>query len=179
MSFCRGLSTHSTTLVRASLLLAALALAVATHPVVAADASGQDTRSMSTLDEVRTVGVAIYQYVADLDAPDAPADEDEASSATIDWSRCPVISHEELTELLVPAYIAEIPRHDAWGHPYELCLNRRSTSGHPVMGVRSPGADGEFEGSAYVPGAFPASEPAHDIVWIDGYFITWPKRASE
>lgn len=46
-------------------------------------------------------------------------------------------------------------------------------------GVRSPGRDGVFEGTTYAAGAYPVSDLDRDVVWIDGYFVTWPSKKAE
>jgi hypothetical protein len=43
-----------------------------------------------------------------------------------------------------------------------------------IAGIRSPGKDGVFEGSSYTPGPFAVSAFDRDVVWIDGFFVTWP-----
>ena len=102
----------------------------------------------------------------------APAADGEA-----DWSQCPPISHAEATELLVPRYIAAVPATDGWGNPLELCVRRPvPADGNYLVGVRSPGGDGKFEGTTYAVGAFDPSAFDRDVVWIDGYFMTWPQK---
>ena len=49
-------------------------------------------------------------------------------------------------------------------------------TGELVMSVRSPGADGRFDGDRYAVGSFDSADANADIVWVDGYFVRWPKR---
>jgi hypothetical protein len=92
-----------------------------------------------------------------------------------DWSDCAPISHEDARAILVPEFVSELPRTDGWGHPLELCLWRPSYPRGHLMGVRSPGRDGVFAGREYTAAAFPPAEADHDLVWMDGYFVTWPE----
>ena len=49
--------------------------------------------------------------------------------------------------------------------------------------LRCAGSDGDVPGGGSAPrpedfrekkGSFPAAESGHDIVWVDGEFLTWP-----
>lgn len=161
----------------------------AVEPGAAGDAQDRpadDQRSTENLDRVREAGVAMYYWLtdaaADAEGAESDAGNDDASDRA-DWSRCPAIGHDELRELLVPDHVAELPATDAWGHPLEFCLERNPTP--PVehlkyqVGVRSPGRDGVFEGTSYPVGAFPVRDLDRDVVWIDGYFVTWPSKEAE
>ena len=130
--------------------------------------------SAATVAALRSVGAGMFNWLTHQDGVPMTAMEPDA----YDWSGCAPISHEDARALLVPEFVAELPRTDGWGHPLELCLWR---PGHPrghLMGVRSPGRDGEFEGKEYTAAAFPPAEADHDLVWMDGYFVTWPEAAA-
>ncbi|MCP4661725.1 MAG: hypothetical protein GY856_40505 [bacterium] len=86
-----------------------------------------------------------------------------------------LISHAAVTALLVPKYLDAVPENDHWGHAYQFALNV-DLLGSKVVGVRSAGADGRFEGDDYVIGDFPYTEYNGDIVWCDGIFARWPGR---
>lgn len=137
-----------------------------------------------TVSRAREIGVAMTLWQTDLmfqagsgdvTAEVTAAAGDPAAEPTADWSACPRISYEELSKVLVGAYLDELPRTDAWGHPFEYCLDLE----HPaapryVVGVRSPGRDGRWQGDVYDAGGFPPGELDRDLLWIDGYFVTWP-----
>ena len=109
------------------------------------------------------------------EAPTAPA-ADDPDPTTADWSACPPISYQELAALLAGTHAGELPRTDGWGHPFEYCLDRRraGTSRYTV-GVRSPGRDGRWQGETYPVGGFASDELDGDLLWIDGFFVTWPR----
>jgi hypothetical protein len=151
---------------------AAILLAVAASAPVAAaeqDLAGQ----RQTIHAIRNVGTAMYAWLVDQPPVDRPKAE---ASDTIEWARCPAITHEEARALLVPTYMAELPANDGWGHPLELCIRRDGTAETPVIGIRSAGRDGEFDGDTYGTGAFEPEDQDRDVVWLDGYFVRWPQR---
>lgn len=140
-----------------------------------------------TLTEIRKVGTALLNWSTDqvrggtTSSPpttDRQADSgwivrDEKSDTESSYS---LISHAAVTELLVPKYLDAVPENDHWGHAYQFALNV-DQRGSNVVGVRSAGADGRFEGDAYVIGDYPFTQYDADIVWCDGYFARWPGRA--
>lgn len=112
--------------------------------------------------------------------PETKTDEESLectmpATEVYDWSACPWISTEQLRELLVPRFLPELPEKDGWGHELEFCVNQGDPSPRRLaVGVRSPGSDGQFEGSTYHSGPFPPDATDRDIVWMDGYYIRGP-----
>lgn len=161
-------------------LLALTASGFLTAPAALADGAEQRT----TLETMRNVGKAMFLYVAaQTVAGKAPCVEGEAGSAQmpseqpsgVDWSRCPGVSYDEANALLGPYLEPDpLPRVDGWGHALQFCI-RTAGSGF-FVGIRSPGRDGRFDGNVYQAGAFVPDELDRDLVWIDGYFVTWPQR---
>ena len=132
-----------------------------------------------TIEDLRTVGHAMFDwYVAEM-KPRATARHKSAAEidaeTTRDLGAVPAISAAELEHVLVPKYIAAIPRTDGWGHPYEFRLNTREPNADYVMAIRSPGADGKYAANLYTIGAFPDRLEDEDVVWSDGYFVRWPE----
>jgi beta-lactamase regulating signal transducer with metallopeptidase domain len=142
-------------------------------PATAEDAE----QSRVTIDRLRTAGVALFKWYGDRIKADGAATPQPAPAPDrFDWSRCPRVSADKLTALLVPKYVAELPKSDGWGHPLEFCLRVDGAAAQYAIGVRSPGRDGRFAGDLYATGPFPADAVDHDYVWMDGYFIAWPER---
>jgi hypothetical protein len=136
-----------------------------------------------SIDIVRSVGRAMYSWVTDQQQ--VPRESEQAADpagyspgepSTYAWSACPAITHDEARTLLVPAYLAELPTQDGWGHPLELCLRRGEAPGQLVVGIRSAGRDGAFEGDAYLAGPFDPARIDADVVWVNGYFVRWPEK---
>jgi hypothetical protein len=145
----------------------------------AAEPSDHDKQAVS-VQHCREVGVAMYAWMTnrrDTDLHSSEATTEDTWGESADWRDCPPISYGELSKLLLGKYIQELPRTDGWGHRLEYCLNReRPGASRYVVGVRSPGRDGRWEGDVYPIGNFRPDEVDRDLVWIDGYFITWPER---
>ena len=140
----------------------------------------QLVRVRRTIQAVRDTGTAMYSWRVDQaasgacdDPPQGPAG---GSETMVDLAAIPAIDAAALEGLLVPDYLAELPRTDGWGRDLEFRLRRCPTPGAPTMSVRSAGSDGSYSGTVYDFGAFPTDEPHHDVVWVDGYFGRWPER---
>ncbi len=155
-----------------------------------ASAESEDMeRARLTIERIRNTGIAIMSYMIDLcgqetcgDLTAESSEETEASdSKGVDWKACPKISYEELEAKLVPLYITEIPKVDGWGTSFEYCLQPLEGLGAKAgaLGVRSPGSDLRYDYDVYKPGAFPHDETYHDVLWMDGFFVTWPGSAGK
>lgn len=158
-------------------LTALLALALALGPAALAQDADREAQK-ATIDTVRSIGRGMFLYLAaQTVAGRAPVTQPVAEeAATADWSACPAVSHEEAAALLGPYLEPDpLPRVDGWGQPLELCI-RRAGSGGPLLGVRSAGRDGRFQGPVYEVGKFDPADFDRDVVWMDGYFVTWPQR---
>jgi hypothetical protein len=131
----------------------------------------------ATVKDLRDVGTAMFSWLTDQVAAAAAAPATPpapANPVTLDVGGYPLISVDDLRQVLVPEYIAELPERDGWGHPFEFHLNRASLMGEKVMLIRSPGRDGKFETDEYKIGPYEPTAYERDLVWADGYFITWP-----
>lgn len=135
-----------------------------------------------TVRSVREVGDAMVEWIMDTvlnpsDTPPVPDDgEEEAWQVRQEGKKAQVyrrISHDQLTHLLVPKYLQEVPSTDGWGHAFEFAVNTDLME-TTVLSIRSPGQDGQFDTESYLIGPFSMDEADHDIVWTDGYFSRWP-----
>ncbi len=88
------------------------------------------------------------------------------------------VDSSDLRDLLVPDYVADVPRFDGWGNDFEYFLKTDDLLASQVMLIRSPGRDGVFSTDSYSFGPFVATDYAQDIVWADGIFIRWPSGVS-
>jgi uncharacterized protein len=131
-----------------------------------------------TLGDVRNVGTAMFSWLTDqVGASAAGQLQVETPTPGADLKNYPPISFEELEKILVPIYLAELPKTDGWGHPYEYYLNAADLMAQHVMMIRSPGRDGRFSEGLYSVSAFAPGDFDQDIVWSDGYFVRWPEAA--
>lgn len=128
--------------------------------------------------DLRTVGTAMYAWYQDEMEPrrTGAKPEVDADLESVNFEGVPAISREELERLLVPRYLQAIPERDPWGRPYEFRLETRDPDTRQAMGLRSAGSDGEVSGRTYAVGPFVPEEDGHDLVWMDGFFATWPQK---
>jgi type II secretion system protein G len=126
----------------------------------------QRTKQKRTMADVRSIAIAWESRAVDTKAYNAAA-------ATFNMPATPV-TYAELTTLLAPTYMRNIPRTDGWGFPLDFAMDQ------PVGGpqasnyaVRSPGRDGQFSGNSYNAG--PTTEFDCDIVYSGGAFVVWPE----
>lgn len=158
---------------RSLALILTLTLAPLVHaaPSAAGEMEADEQRQLQreTIVIIRNIGTAWLSWLTD----ELGAAAAGRSVTVFDW---PYASPESLEEVLVPTYIEELPRKDAWGHPLEFRASFSDLQGDFLFLVRSPGSDGLFDGDSYETGPFEPEETQRDIVWADGYFLRWPER---
>lgn len=148
----------------------------AAEPPPAAEAPGSDLdRAQATMGRILEVGRALHAWARDTRLERGRKQPTGRLPRELRWDRCPGIGHAELVELLVPAYLREVPAEDSWGRPLQFCLERRLNGANQQYGVRSAGNDGEWENDPYQVGGFPETRLSGDLVWMDGYFLRWPE----
>jgi general secretion pathway protein G len=87
------------------------------------------------------------------------------------------IAHGEVSDMLVPMYIDHLPLRDAWHNDYDYYFGKTTEEyGYELaFGIRSRGRSGEADNVAYTWGSFDPTLYDHDILWLDGLFVTWPE----
>ena len=152
-------------------LTAFLAIATATPLLAQNDKTALET----TVAAVRTAGTTLTAWELERPGGDKAFLDRVATTTSFDWKACPSITLAAARTLLGAEQGAKLPDRDGWGHALEYCLRTGSTgSAAHAVGVRSPGRDGRFDATVYVPSAFDPSQQDHDVVWIDGVFVTAP-----
>ena len=73
-------------------------------------------------------------------------------------------------------YIQEVPNVDGWGHPYTY-KHAQDVLAAQYMAIISGGRDGSNPASSYHMGPFNATDYDHDIVWADGFLVSYPAGA--
>lgn len=154
-------------------LASSLMIGLACTPLLA-----QDYRAAidATVSAIRDGGTVLTSWaVAQAGGPKASQD-DIASPAELDWNACPRITFEKARSLAGAEQEKHLRQRDGWGHEIEYCLRADDpAAARYVVGLRSPGRDGKFDTTSYLPGLFDRSQPDHDVVWIDGVFVTAPR----
>ena len=135
----------------------------------------QKAKQKRTVGDMRDVGAAWFSWLTDQVGAAA------AGSSAKTYS-LPGSSTDGDTRLqtLYPNdhlfYIQDVPNTDGWGSPFEYWYSGNPLSAQ-VMAIRSTGRDGTFSGQTYTMGPFLASDYDQDIVWADGFFVTYPAGA--
>lgn len=133
--------------------------------------SYQKAKQKRTMADMRFVGATWFNWLSDA-ASAAAAGRRQISQ--FDWSELDQgLTHQQLSDVLVPQYAAELPRTDQWSRELEFARTEDLDQQLP-FGVRSGGRDGVFTDS-YPVEAFSATDYDQDLVWVGGYFLRWPK----
>lgn len=85
----------------------------------------------------------------------------------------------ELSTALTPTYIRNLPTTDAWGHRLRFSVDEAMGSAQKAneYAIRSPGRDGNLDGTTYTPGK--TTDENADIVYSGGTFIVYPATAGQ
>ena len=137
----------------------------------------QKAKQKRTMADERDWGTAAMSWLTDQVGAAAAG-----ASSTVDLSAWTGADEGDLASLrsaLVPQYIQSIPELDGWKHPYAYRLDIDNPLSERVILVMSAGRDGtdtapEASGEVTV-GSFAPTDYDQDIIWGDGYFISWPE----
>jgi len=133
----------------------------------------QKAKQKRSMGQIKIVGTAMMAWLTDQAGAAAAAGA--ASTAKVDLTVIDPITQENLSKVLVPTYIQEIPKEDAWHEPLDFRLSVEDPYGTNVLATRSLGRDRLAEGDEYTVGAFEATDYDRDLVWVDGGFVRWPQ----
>ncbi|HJT17133.1 MAG TPA: prepilin-type N-terminal cleavage/methylation domain-containing protein [Thermoanaerobaculia bacterium] len=126
--------------------------------------AAERTRQKRTMADMRSVGLAWEARAVDTKSYNA---------AGFTMPAVP-LNYSDLTTLLSPTYMRNIPQTDGWGHPLQFATDQavggKSASEYAI---RSPGRDGAYSGNTYAGG--PTTSFDCDIVYSGGSFIVWPE----
>ncbi len=144
-----------------------------------------------TVTDLRNTGTAWMSWLTDESSnPESIPDliKSQETRVTIGFAKHHVptsgteykkLTYAETVKILRPSdtffYMQDIPKTDGWGHELEYYVNENILDA-AVLLIRSPGKDGVFSGNFYQVQPTPAEEYDNDIVWADGYFVTWPAQ---
>jgi len=141
----------------------------------------QKAKQKRAVADMRNVGGAWFTWLTDqLSAASAGVQQFSWSDFGTDITAQDLLDTVLFTGDPNPTYIQSVPDTDPWGNDYDYQwagideVVERSSS---LMGIRSMGNDGAFEGDTYTVAPFVSSDFLQDIVWADGFFIRWPEGA--
>lgn len=121
--------------------------------------------------EIETVGRAMFGWLTDEVGAAAAG---QSQMPVVNMGSYPTVTRGQLTAVLVPQYLPEVPELDGWDSPYEYRLNVGNPLAQQVMAIRSTGRDHIFSGHMYSAQRFEAESFDEDIVWADGYTVRSP-----
>ena len=124
----------------------------------------KQTRTMA---DIKSIAVAWELRAADRKAYNAAGAMFTPPASTI--------APSDLSSILEPTYLRGMPKVDGWGHPLDFGADQAfgATTNATTYSIRSPGRDGQFDGSSYTPGAITGFD--NDIVYSNGGFVTYPE----
>jgi prepilin-type N-terminal cleavage/methylation domain-containing protein len=133
----------------------------------------QKSKQKKTMADQRLAGVGMMSWLTDH-ASAAAAGQPVANTFAV-TSYVP-IGYADVSAVLLPVYLQQLPERDGWKRRYEYYLDTATAATREVMAIRSAGMGGAFDGDTYVPGAFDPTDYAQDLIWADGFFVRWPQK---
>lgn len=127
--------------------------------------AAQRTKQKRTMADMRGIAVAWEARAIDTKAYNAAAVGFSMPAAPL--------TYNDLSTLLAPTYMRNIPRLDGWYHPLDFATDQ--PIGGPAAAeyaIRSPGRDGAFQTGPYTPGG--TTNFDCDIIFSSGAFVTYP-----
>lgn len=142
-------------------------------------AASDEEAQKRTVQQMRNTGTAMFSWLTDQVGAAAAGQSQVPDDKRVSLDQVPLLSQDELQQILVPMYIQTVPEKDGWGNPYEYHLNVKDPLSPNVMSIRSAGRDGRFSADDYTVTAFDPEDFDEDIVWADGFFVRWPQANPE
>ena len=140
----------------------------------------QKAKQKRTVGDMRDIGAAWFSWLTDQVGAAAAGSNTKKYTLPTDT----VMNGDQLLVTLFPNqnmfYIQEVPNTDGWGGPMDYRYSGNPLSAQ-VMAIRSYGRDGaqgpNGSSTSYTMGPFLSSDYDQDIVWADGFFVTYPAGA--
>ena len=134
----------------------------------------QKAKQKRTVADVRNTGTAMFSWLTDQVGAAAAG---QTTTDQVDLTKyTKITSIDTVKAVLVPQYLQAIPVKDGWKVNYEYYLETEKVLKRTVMAIRSSGRDGTFAGTTYTVQGFDPTDYDQDIVWADGFFVSWPQK---
>ena len=139
----------------------------------------QKAKQKRTVGDMRSVGAAWFSWLTDQIGAASAGSSSNTYDMTVFTN---TLDGDGLLSTLYNAtgvfYIQEVPNVDGWGGDY-VYLHSDSPLDRQYMAIWSGGRDNgpsgsEAPASSYAMGPFIATDYDRDIVWADGFFVTYP-----
>ena len=148
------------------LIVVAIIGIIATIAIANYLSAAQRTKQKRTMADMRSIAVAWEARAVDTKAYNAAA-----AGFTMPAT---MLTFADMTTLLAPTYMRNMPRIDGWGKALEFATDQPiGGRGAAEYAIRSAGRDGQFTGTTYTPG--PTTSFDCDIVYSMGSFVVWPE----
>lgn len=133
----------------------------------------QKTKQKRTMADMRIAGGAMFSWLTDqVGAAAAGSLSTQINLADYGGKK----SAADLTTVLVPTYLQDVPIKDGWKSPYDYYMNVANPHSRNVMAIRSTGRDSAADGSnSYTVTGFDPTDYDRDVVWADGFMVRWPE----
>ena len=131
----------------------------------------QKAKQKRTVADVRNTGTAMFSWLTDQVGAAAAG-----ANTTVVMASYSSIATTTIATILAPQYMQEVPALDGWKKGYEYYLNTTNPLAQQVMAIRSNGRDATKEGDSYPVTSFDPTDYDEDIVWADGFFVSWPQK---
>jgi general secretion pathway protein G len=134
----------------------------------------QKAKQKRTVADIRNTGTAMFSWLTDQVGAAA------AGQGTVTLASYVSISQANLSTLLVPVYMQDVPKVDGWKGDYDFYLKTGTrVLEQQVMLIRSQGRGHTADStSGYTVTSFDPTDYAQDIVWADGFFVRWPQKTN-
>ena len=132
----------------------------------------QKAKQKRTVADIRNAGTAEMSWLTDQIAAAAAG-----ATNTIGVTDYTAMTAANLSNLLVPQYLQQLPITDGWKQNIDFYVTT-NFSQKKIMMSCSYGQKGVADGTSYTAGAFEPTDYEQDIVWADGFFVRWPQKVS-
>lgn len=121
----------------------------------------QRSRQKRTMADLRNIANAWESRHVDVSGY-LPAGQ----ATSFSWPDTVVLDWDDMSAMLRPTYMRDVPQQDAWGRTLEFRADNANYF------LRSPGKDGAFDGSTYT--TLQTKYFECDIVYGNGVFLVYP-----
>ena len=140
----------------------------------------QKAKQKRTVADMRNSGTAWMSWLTDqVGAASAGA------AKLWDGSDTEPVTYVELFGYMHPTdtffYMQEIPEYDGWRYPFSFGKNDNLLASNVLVicsGGRNGPTSGGCEGTKHNVAPFVATDYDQDIIWADGYFVSWPGQVA-
>ncbi len=140
----------------------------------------QKAKQKRTVGDIRAVGGAWFSWLTDQVGAAAAGTANTYNYSDLGTPLDAATLLDTLFRSTTMFYIQEVPTNDGWGNPFAYRWSGNVLTAQ-VMGICSEGRDGvDTSGCSgpYTMGPFTATKYEEDIVWADGFFVTYPAGVS-